>query len=73
MSREVIGQPETPEGPSRHWFVQEAGGENSRQLLIYADQMDIGNDATLRFYNADGSIFMEFPPGWWTNVEHGQD
>jgi hypothetical protein len=68
-NQEVIGQPEGDSG--RHWFVQESG-ENARQLLIYADQMELTDDKSLRFYNADGTLFMEFPPGWWTNIEFGQ-
>jgi hypothetical protein len=70
MNQEVFGQPEDP-GAGRHWFVQESG-DNARQLLIYADQMELTDDKSLRFYNADGTLFMEFPPGWWTNVEFGQ-
>jgi len=73
MDWEMVGNPEDPgEGSGRHWFVQESG-ENGRFLLIYADQMEVFEDATMRFYNADGSLFMEFPPGGWTNVEFGQD
>lgn len=55
----------------RHWFVQEAG-EGGRYLRIHADYMTVDNEtADLRFHHADGSVFVEFPGGTWTFMEHG--
>lgn len=56
----------------RFWYVQEVGGEN-RYLRIHAHHMTVDEQTTaLRFHNEDESVFMEFGPGEWSYMEHGE-
>ena len=65
----TVGKPVAQE---RYWYVQQSEESGGMYLLIYADHMDIADDATMTFFNADGSVFREFKPGTWTHMEHGE-
>jgi hypothetical protein len=65
----VIGVPVAQE---RFWYVQQSEESGGLYLLIYADHMDIAEDATMTFFNADGTPFQTFLPGTWTHMEHGE-